>query len=266
VHDYRVKALSEVNDLISHARSFNSGFKHFLASHDSLILFKQKSDVTQNDRDNLASWHNKSLELLVDHQFERTLDRFPAYQGFKDKVHRVSLNESFQGVHDDDLLLKIFMLRIIAGALEMHSDPLRAKAELHVAGQRKAVDAQLGTLIKPDKKTIATAKRLIRYIKESGAKIDWMRNLEAVASGEAFPTIKKTSPIKALVREISLLSKMLLNTSNAHADRFPISAIQHILELVNEDISDEGIRLYQEQFDHSDDNYLSSGRPGHPTL
>ena len=88
--------------------------------------------------------------------------------------------------------------------------------------------------------------------------------LEDVADRKPYSTINKTSPFKALVREISVLSKMLLNTSNDHAGRFPIPAIQNILELVDLEKSDEGIRQHQEKYDNSDEKYLSSGHVDDP--
>ena len=257
--------MSEVkhNQLISLACNFNSEFKHFLAAHDSRALLELKSDITQEEQDNLASWYQKSITRLVDHQFESMLEKFPAYRLFKDMVQRVSLHDSFKGSHNDDSLLKIFTLRIIAGALEMHSDPLREDALPHLEKKRQALKANLGTLIIPNEQTANAAQRLIKYIKKSGAAIDWMQKLEAVAAREPYPTINKTVRKKALIREVSLLSKMLLNTSNEHANRFPYSAIQQIFGFIDEEITDEGIRLYQKQFDNSDEKYLSTGRADH---
>ena len=99
----------------------------------------------------------------------------------------------------------------------------------------------------------------LQYIKESGAEIDWMDKLESVASKQPYPTIKITSPLKALVREISLLSKMLVNTSNNYKNRFPISAIQHILGFIDVEVSNTAIKKHQALYDDSADHYLSNG-------
>jgi hypothetical protein len=86
-----------------------------------------------------------------------------------------------------------------------------------------------------------------------------MDKLESVASKQPYPAIKITSPLKAIVREISLLSKMLLNTSNNHKNRFPKSAIDHILALINGVTSPTTIKKYQALYDDSADQYLSNG-------
>ena len=98
----------------------------------------------------------------------------------------------------------------------------------------------------------------LQYIKESGAEIDWMDKLESVAYKEPYPAIKITSPLKALVREISLLSKLLLNTSNKNKNRFLISAIQHILGFIDIGRSNSAIKKHQALYDESADQYLSN--------
>jgi hypothetical protein len=199
------------------------------------------------------------LAVSFFHPFESALNNNPVYNLFSHNVSRVHLHDYFQSSHDDEWLLKIFLLRVISGALDMYADPLKENSEPNLQKRRQALEASLGTLIIPNEATAKAAKRLIRHIEASGAEIDWMAKLEHVADRKAYSTINKTSPLKALVREASLLSKILLNTSNSHAGRFPTSAIQNILELVDEDVTDESIRRYQEQYDDSDEKYLSSG-------
>ena len=215
---------------------------------------------TNKDVQEKECWYWNSIEHLKNHAFESALHNNPIYNLFSNKVSRVHLHECFQGSHDDEWLLKIFLLRVIAGALDMYSDPLKENSEPHFQRRRQALDAGLGTLISPNESTAKAAKRLIKHIETSGAEIDWMDKLEDVADRKPYSTTNKTSPLKALVRETALLSKVLLNTSNSHAGRFPTSAIQNILEFVDDDVTDESIRRYQEQYDHSDEKYLSSGR------
>ena len=210
-------------------------------------------DVKQGEQ-----WYWSIIKRLTDHPFESALCNHPAYKIFAHNVDRVNLHDSFKGSHDDDWLLKIFLLRVISGALEMHDNPLREEHWLQK--KQQALDANLGTLLVPDEATAKVARRLVDKIEGSGAEIDWMAKLKDVADRKPYPTINKTSPLKALVREISLLSKILLNTSNAHTGRFPISAVQNILELVDEEKTDEAIRQCQERYDDSDEKYLSSGR------
>ena len=255
----------------------NSGqFSHDLYVEDGLgrrYIVKPRPDClmyvgewsyieTNKDVQNKERWYWNSIQHLANHLFESALNNNPVYNLFSHNVSRVHLHDCFQGSHDDEWLLKIFLLRVISGALDMYADPLKENSEPHLQKRRQALEASLGTLISPNEATAKAAKRLIRHIKASGAEIDWMGKLEDVADQKAYLTINKTSPLKALVREISLLSKMLLNTSNSHAGRFPTSAIQNILELVDEDVTDESIRRYQEQYDDSDEKYLSSGHLG----
>ena len=86
-----------------------------------------------------------------------------------------------------------------------------------------------------------------------------MPNLKNIADQKPYDLVRESWPFKTLVREISILSKMLLDTSNGHAGRFPPSAIQNILEILNEDKTDEGIRQHQQKYDGYCGIYLSSG-------
>ena len=52
---------------------------------------------------------------------------------------------------------------------------------------------------------------------------------------------------------------MLLNTSNNHKNRFPKSAIDHILALINVEASPTAIKNHQALYDDSADHYLSNG-------
>jgi O-acetyl-ADP-ribose deacetylase (regulator of RNase III) len=60
---------------------------------------------------------------------------------------------------------------------------------------------------------------------------------------------KRTVPVKAMVREMSLLSKLLLNTANGIKDRFPPSAIQHALSIMDDQTSKAQISKYQALYD-----------------
>ena len=141
----------------------------------------------------------------------------------------------------------------------MYADPLREYSEAYLEKKRQALDANLGTLLIPNEATAKAANRLIDHIKKSGAQIDWMAKLEDVAAKKPYSTVSKTSNLKAVIREVSTLSQMFLNTSNSHKGRFPVTAIQNILELIDHDVTDEGIRSHQEQYDDSYEQYLSSG-------
>lgn len=351
LHYPRVYALNNLKDnkLTALACSFNSDFKHFLASHDSRLLPKLRTgivqqpinnvywqkecgafeatniwgrqdnllDVSSLEGDNLrpnchatgeyeknggnfcenlcvedetglnslvqprfeclmyvGEWsiletHRQvadsersywaSIKRLAHHSFEPAVAKTLAYKIFISNVTRVDLHDRFKDSHDDAWLLKTFLLRVISGALEMYADPLREYSEAYLEKKRQALDANLGTLLIPNEATAKAANRLIDHIKKSGAQIDWMAKLEDVAAKKPYSTVSKTSNLKAVIREVSTLSQMFLNTSNSHKGRFPITAIQNILELIDHDVTDEGIRSHQEQYDDSYEQYLSSG-------
>jgi hypothetical protein len=100
-------------------------------------------------------------------------------------------------------------------------------------------------LHKPSDKTISAAKRLLRNMEPDGGMLDDLEAVEKIAKGAPFTSVKKTSPIKAMVREICLLSKHLLNTQNRQKNRFPVSAIQHAFNLIGEEKSKTTIQNYQ---------------------
>ena len=86
-----------------------------------------------------------------------------------------------------------------------------------------------------------------------------MSQLQDIANRKPYPLVNSIEPKMALVREVSLLSKMLLNTTNGHKGRFPTTAIQNILEFINEEMSDSGIQYHLERYEDSDEKPLSSG-------
>tara|TARA_B100000780_G_scaffold227208_1_gene166483 strand:+ start:288 stop:1049 length:762 start_codon:yes stop_codon:yes gene_type:complete len=245
-------AVIDKNNLTILAYKFNNDFKQFLASHDSLNSPQLKTSDTH-------SWYQRSIERLVDHPFKIAFRQHPAYKIFIRNVESVGLHSSFKNSHNDTWLLEIFLLRIVSGSIEVYYDPMGEATELHYQKQRQAITADLGNLIIPNRATAALAERLITKIKDSGAEIDWMPNLKNIADQKPYDLVRESWPFKALVREISILSKMLLDTSNGHAGRFPPSAIQNILEILNEDKTDEGIRQHQQKYDGYCGIYLSSG-------
>ena len=81
--------------------------------------------------------------------------------------------------------------------------------------------------------------------------------MEVIARGEPFASEKRTVPIRALIREMTLLSRILLNTLNGKKDRFPMSAIQHALNLMDDQPSNTLISKYQALYDDSADEPMT---------
>ena len=208
--------------------------------------------VTHKER---SYWN--TIKSLTDSSFESALSSHPAYPFFIQNVGRVNLHDSLKGSHDDDWLLRVCLLRVVAGAIEMHDNPLRE--DMLISKQQQALDANLGKLLVPDQRTAKAASRLIENIQRSGATISWMPQLQDIADRKPYSLVNSIEPKMALVREVSLLSKMLLNTSNGHKGRFPTTAIQNILEFINKEMSDSGIQYHLERYEDSDQKPLSSG-------
>ena len=218
-------------------------------------------DVKQSEE-----WYWNSIGRLTDHLFESAVTKHLNYKFLLKSVERekVGLNDSFNYSHDDEWLLKLFILKVTSGALEMYFDPLREQATTHLASRRKALDANLGTLFTPSKSTATTASRLITKIKEDLRVVDIeeiavIAQLEKLAIREPYRRVKKTIPLKALVREISALSQMLLDTSNSKKSRFPPAGILNILGLIDAEASKTQIKKYQSLYDDSNEQYLSTG-------
>jgi len=209
-------------------------------------------DVKQKEH-----WYWSTIKSLTDSSFESALSSHPAYPFFIQNVDRVNLHDSLKGSHDDEWLLRVCLLRLVAGAIEMYDNPLRE--DMWSEKRQQALDANLGKLLVPDQRTSKAASRLIENIHRSGATINWMPQLQDIEDRKPYPLVNSIEPKMALVREVSLLSKMLLNTSNGHKGRFPTTAIQNILEFINEEMSDSGIQYHLERYEDSDEKPLSSG-------
>ena len=208
---------------------------------------------------------SRAAERLRNNPFENILKNNPDYKSFKDSIasQKVSLHEDLKGSHDDVGLLRIASLRVLAGGIAAYLDPLYLKRPSHHypidlsdhSPTMMAEKAEIGKLVYPSDKTISAAKRLIRNIKEEEGEVD--PSIEAIARGEPFASEKRTVPMKALIREMTLLSRLLLNTSNGKKDRFPMSAIQCALNLMDERPSNTLISKYQALYDDSLDEPMT---------
>ena len=208
---------------------------------------------------------SRAAERLRNNPFENILKNNPDYKSFKDSIasQKVSLHEDLKGSHDDVGLLRIASLRVLAGGIAAYLDPLYLKRPSHHypidlsdhSPTMMAEKAEIGKLVYPSDKTISAAKRLIRNIKEEEGEVD--PSIEAIARGEPFASEKRTVPMKALIREMTLLSRILLNTSNGKKNRFPMSAIQCALNLMDERPSNTLISKYQALYNDSEDEPMT---------
>lgn len=205
----------------------------------------------------------RSAKAVANNSFPDVLKKFPQYQLFRDCISAqkppITLHDDLTGSDDDHWLFDMACLRILAGGMEMYFDPLRANEKPDFISDpiAMAVEAGLGRLNTPSKRTILAAKKLIRNIQEDGHTMDDIDAIQKIAKGESYISVRRTSPIKAMVREMSLLGKDLLNTQNGHKNRFPASAIQHAVSLVGDEISKQGITKHQALYDDSDDSGLT---------
>jgi hypothetical protein len=187
------------------------------------------------------------------------------------RAAKTSVNANLLNGETHEWLFKMAVLRVIAGAIEMYFNPMRNKAhdvgifkdiltsETEQSEIDQSIDAGLGAYVTPDKATRNVASRLIKHITESGAEIDWMDKLQDLVDGKPYETLRSEQKVKALVREVSLLSRDYLDTSNKQAGRFPPSAILNILDLVGISRTPDTITKHQQQYDEATDKPLSSG-------
>ena len=223
-------------------------------------------DVIKNER-----LFSRAAKRLRNNPFENILKNNPDYKSFKDSItsQKVSLHEDLKGSHDDVGLLRIASLRVLAGGIAAYVDPLYLKRPSHHYPIDLSDDsltimaekAEIGKLVYPSDKTISAAKRLIRNIKEEEGIVD--QSIEAIAKGEPFVSEKRSVPMKALIREVVLLSRLLLNTSNGKKNRFPMSAIQCALSLMDKHPSKTQIAKYQALYDDSEDEPITKTTKGY---
>lgn len=237
--------------------------------------------ANHNDVEQRELNYELSLKELSGSPFETYLTNGSANEkAFKKPYYRLlinlrnaktSVNANLLNGETPEWLFKMAVLRVIAGAIEMYFNPMRNKAhnvgtfrdiltsETEQSETDQSIAAGLGAFVTPDKATRNSATRLINHITKSGAEIDWMDKLQDLVDGKPYETLRSEQEVKALVREISLLSRDYLDTSNKQAGRFPPSAILNILDLVGTSRTADTITKHQQQCDGATDKPLSSG-------
>lgn len=239
--------------------------------------------ANHNDVEQREYSFEQSLKELNESPFETYLTNGSANEkAFRKPYYRLlinlrnaktAVNASLLNGETPEWLFKMAVLRVISGAIEMYFNPMRNKAHnMGMFSQRdilseteqsqtdQSIEAGLGALVTPDKATRNSATRLINHITKSGAEIDWMDKLQDLVDGKPYETLRSEQKVKALVREVSLLSRDYLDTSNKQAGRFPPSAILNILDLVGTSRTTDTITKHQQQCYGATDKPFSTGK------
>lgn len=143
--------------------------------------------------------------------------------------------------------LELAIFRLIAGALEVYLNPQ---------------DYVETDPIKPHKDIKKTTQATLRKIDYHDFEIkdDFRQQLEALARGQNpdpyhCTIINDSYRRKLLVREVSLLSKKLLDTTSPKKSRFPTSALEALLSMVEENPpTRRTLGGYQSIYDHISEN------------
>lgn len=206
--------------------------------------------------------YKKSLKRLENTDFENLLvtgDEKPdGYDGCSLRRVITILNnrgivvsQRQSGIGAESVLLRLAVLRLIAGAVQVYCDSQRLPDE--------AVEAGVAKQLNPSQKASKLAEKLLNEIRTIGAEISWIGDLQRVADGQSFyPVIPPEFRVKACVREISFLSRELFDIKNNKASRFPTSAIHRILDIVGVSVSESTIVNHQRLFDESTPDTLGS--------
>jgi hypothetical protein len=157
---------------------------------------------------------------------------------------KIKVSKKQSSIGSEAALLKLAVLRLIAGAVQVYCDTLYSPDE--------AVEAGLAKQLTPNKRATKLAKNLLDEIRTAGAKISWLSDLQRLADGEPFhAVVTPDTRIKAVVREISLLSHELFDINNNKASRFPTAAIHRILDIVGVSPSESTVVNHQRLYDKS---------------
>lgn len=230
-------------DLYAHAKIFNLGFNQLLGAYDLLNSLKSNEE----ERKDRERWYQSSLDYLRNHTFEAELKKHAAYKLYLKNIQRLVIHKTFQQSDDADVLRNIFSLKIVAAALQAFADPTGQHSSTPLTNRRKSLDSKVGKYHTPTQQTANTARRLLSYLKAADVKLDWIDDLKAISNREPYPQLKVNSQIKAMIKEITVLSEQLFDPPKSPKGRFPMSAIQNIVEILddNVNITEEGIRYHQ---------------------
>jgi hypothetical protein len=163
----------------------------------------------------------------------------------------IGVSQRQSGIAAESILLRLAVLRLIAGAVQVYCDSLR--------WPDGAVEAGVAKQLNPSQKATKLAEKLLNEIRTIGAEISWIDYLQRLADGKSFyPVIPPDMRVRACIREISFLSRELFDINNNKASRFPTSAIHRILDIVGVSVSESTIVNHQRLYDESTPGTLGS--------
>jgi hypothetical protein len=155
------------------------------------------------------------------------------------------------------LQLKLVLMRIVSGALLVYCDPLSFGYDAFLTGSAKAnLPSDL------NKKRFAEA---LMGLDDQGLTISSntrieMKRIALGKSAQKFPDLienKQQLIEKNLLREIAILSNVLLAIDNGHANRLPIAITYKILSIANINFKEGWVMKHQKPFDGQMDGALS---------
>ena len=161
---------------------------------------------------------------------------------------KISVKTKHQNQIPEARLLELAVLRLMAGAIQAYTDPIR---DYH-----KALKLGVAKILTPSKKAQKAAKLILDEFYDQGITINKVDTamFERITRGEhpkRFPQVTEDNKasIKILVREVSVLSKQLFIIDNNKENRFPVKSIQRILDVVGASASPRTIADHQSLFD-----------------
>ena len=215
--------------------------RHYPTPTNENLLYAGKWCKLYNQAQSHKQYLNymKAIKKLNGTRFEKLLKGDGTYQqisaGYrhmmiylKEKKVKVRPYEGFPFTEElpEKRELELSVFRLVAGALIVYSaahDYIDAEPVIPHEDIKKAAQAAL-------------SKINSHNFEVRG---DFREQLEAMALGinpnrNAYPVIKDSSRRKLFVREVSLLSKKLLNTASPKKSRFPTAALKAALSIIEE--------------------------------
>ena len=236
--------LKEIGEI---SRDYIEKYTKLERSADRLLLTNSSTRL-----DDYKQRYQRDLDALHGTDFETFLNREKHLTPMLDvltKKKNIKLRWSQYHLAPEALQLKLVLMRIFAGALLVYCDPLSFGYDAFLTGSAKAnLPSDL------NKKRFAEA---LMGLDEQGLTISLNTRIELkrIALGKCaqkFPDlIENKAPLIArnLVREIAILSNVLLIIVNGHANRLPIKITHRILSIVNPRYQDGWVRKHQVSFD-----------------
>jgi len=234
--------LKEIGEI---SRDFIEQYRKLERRADRLLLSNSKTRL-----DDCRLRYQKDLDALDSTDFESFLNRGKHLAYILEIIapRKISFRWIIYPDAPEPLLLKLSIMRIIAGALLVYSDPLSF-----------GYDAASVGAIKPNLLDIKTQKdtaRLLARFDDKAVPVSLHTKVELmrIARGEhpqRTPDFIENKELSAqsLIRELSILSNAFLFIDNKKAHRLPSAVTHRILSIVDAPGCDRWIAKYQKPFD-----------------